>query len=117
MPTTPVHHVRDLRAYVQRLRELGEIQEITTPASLDEEVGAVIRRSYELRAPAPWFRNIEGTDNRFSLLGAPAGVSAQPGRAFARIAVSLGLPPSSDGRTIIEQLAAARDRAPIPHAR
>jgi UbiD family decarboxylase len=106
--------VRDMREYIRLLSQIGEIQPINEPVSLHEEVGAIIRNSYELRAPAPLFRKLKETSNRFSLLGAPAGVSAQRGLELSRIAISLGLPPNSNGRQVVEAIAAAHERGLLP---
>lgn len=106
MPDSPT----SLRDYVEALRALGEVQDIDREVSLDLEIGAVIRRSYELRAPAPLFNSIAGIERGFRVLGAPAGVSRQPGLFLARVAVSLGLPPRASGADIVEALAGARGR-------
>jgi 4-hydroxy-3-polyprenylbenzoate decarboxylase len=81
---------------------------------LNLELGAVARRSYELRAPAPLFDNITGADDGFRVLAAPGGLSAQPGLTYARVAIALGLPPDASGADIVTALADARGREPIP---
>lgn len=103
-------HLNSLRAYVEALDAIGEIQRIDAPVALDLEVGAIIRRSYDLRAPAPLFSNLIGynAESGFRVLGAPAGVSRQCGLYLARVAVSLGLRPTASGRDVVEALAAAR---------
>lgn len=107
--------VTSLRDYVDALDDLHEIQRIDVPVDLDLEVGAIIRRSYELKAPAPLFSTLVGYDAEpgFRVLGAPAGVSRQPGRYLVRLAVSLGLDPGASGRDIVGALAAARGRPGI----
>ena len=87
-----------LREYIDRLQALGEIQEIAAEVDWNLEMGAIIRRSYELRAPAPLFTCIKGIEPGFRVLGAPAGLSQQPGLAFCRIALSLGLPAQATAR-------------------
>src|SRR5436309_6490130 len=98
-------HVKCLREYIEALRALGDVQEIDTEVDWNLEMGAIIRRSYELRAPAPLFNRIAGIERGFRVLGAPAGVSRKHG--LARIALSLGLPAGARGRTIVEALAEA----------
>jgi UbiD family decarboxylase len=105
--------IRDLREYIACLTELGEIQEIHREVDLDLEVGAIIRRSYDLRAPAPLFNSLRQTDAGFRILGAPAGVSDQPGLYLARIALSLGLDPKASGSEIVESMADALGRPGI----
>ena len=102
-----------LRDYIEALRTIGEVQEIDQEVELDLEVGAIIRRCYETGAPAPLFRRIRGVTPGFRILGAPAGISGQPGLSLARVALSLGLDPASTSRDIVERLAGAHERAPI----
>lgn len=97
----------DLRAYTDRLRELGEVQDIAVPVALDLELGAIVRRCYETGAPAPLFRRFTDHPPGFRILGAPAGLSRRPGQRLARVATSLGLPPHSALRDITEALAAS----------
>ena len=109
-----MRRLRDLRAYVEALDELGEVQHIDAEVSLDYELGAIVRRSYDLMAPAPLFTNLTGVEPGFRVLGAPAGVSAQPGLYLSRVALSLGLPPQASGSDIVAALVAARGARPIP---
>jgi UbiD family decarboxylase len=109
-----VRRLRDLREYIDVLDQLGELQRVDAQVSLDYELGAIVRRSYDLKAPAPLFSNITGVEPGYRVLGAPAGVSAQPGRYLARVAVSLGLDPEATGSEIVSALAAKRDSPPIP---
>ena len=109
-----MRRLKDLRAYISALEELGELQRIEPEVSLDYELGAIVRRSYDLMAPAPLFTNISGVEPGFRVLGAPAGVSAQPGLYLSRVALSLGLDPRATGAEIVDALVAARDAQPIP---
>jgi 4-hydroxy-3-polyprenylbenzoate decarboxylase len=109
--------LKSLREYIDALHALGEIQEIDVEVDWNLEMGAIIRRSYELRAPAPLFNRIKGIDPGFRVLGAPAGLSRQQGLALVRIALSLGLPPTATAREIVEALATAHLKAPIPPRR
>src|SRR5438128_8004477 len=94
--------LQSLRDYITRLQAIGEIQEIDAEVDWHLEMGAIIRRSYELRAPAPLFKRIKGIEPGFRVLGAPAGVSNQKGLELARIALSLGLPAGAKAGHIIE---------------
>jgi len=94
---------KDFREYVFRLEEEGELVRIKKEVDWDLEIGAITRRSYDLKAPAPLFENIKGYEKGFSVLGAPAGVSNQPDRYFARLALTLGMAPESTGSEIIEE--------------
>lgn len=107
-------HLRSLRDYITALEEIGEIQHIGTEVDWNLEMGAVIRRSYDLRAPAPLFTNITGyAGSGFRVLGAPGALSG-PAHPLARIALSLGLPATATGRQVIEAVAAARGRPGVP---
>ena len=104
-----------LREYITALREIGEIQEIDAEVDWNVEMGAIIQRSYELGAPAPLFNRIREAEAGFRALGAPAGVSRKNG--LARVALSLGWPASVGGCQLVEGLAEAHDREPIPPRR
>lgn len=106
--------LRDLRAFCEALRDVGDLQEIDVEVDSNLEMGAIIRRSYDLRAPAPLFNRIKGVEPGFRALGAPGGISANPLRRFARIALALGLPAEASGSDIVRRLAAALDRPPLP---
>jgi UbiD family decarboxylase len=53
--------LRDLREYIGALQELGDVCTVEREVDPNLELGAVIRRSYEIGAPAPLFTNIKGT--------------------------------------------------------
>jgi 4-hydroxy-3-polyprenylbenzoate decarboxylase len=109
-----MRHLRSLREFVAELDRIGELQPIDREVDWNLEMGAVARRGYELRAPAPLFNRITGIENGFRVLGAPGGLSAQPGLTYSRIALALGLPSDTAGTEIVTRLAEARRRAPIP---
>jgi 4-hydroxy-3-polyprenylbenzoate decarboxylase len=110
-----MNRIRSLREYVERLQAMGEIQEIDSEVDWNLEMGAIIRRCYELQTPAPLFNRIKGIEPGFRVLGAPAGISKRNG--LGRIALSLGLPADATSRQIIEALANAHARTPIPPRR
>ncbi len=110
-----MNRLKSLRDYVDQLKALGEIQQIDIEVDWNLEMGAIIRRTYELQAPAPLFTRIKGIEPGFRVLGAPAGLSRRLG--LVRIALSLGLPASASAQTIIEALTAAHARPPVPPTR
>ncbi len=69
-------HLRSLREFLDKLEKIGELQSIDKEVDWKLEIGAVARRSYELRAPAPLFNTITGIDEGFRVLAAPGGLSA-----------------------------------------
>ncbi len=93
---------RDLREYITRLDTEGEIQPIEAEVDWNLEVGAIIRRSYDLRAPAPFFQNIKGYPGGYRILGAPIGLSRSGTGEYKRIALSLGMDPADSVETIIK---------------
>ena len=103
---------KDLREYIARLDIDGEIQQIETEVDWNLEVGAIIRRSYDLKAPAPFFQKVKGYPGEYRILGAPVGLSRSPGAAHKRLALSLGMDPSASVETIIEEYI-RRKKSPI----
>jgi 4-hydroxy-3-polyprenylbenzoate decarboxylase len=107
-------HLKSLREFVDELDAVGELQQIDTETDWNLEIGAIIRRSYDLRAPAPLFTNItDYQDTGFRVLGAPGSLSG-PQHRFARLALAVGLPADATGQQIVRALAAARSRPGIP---
>ena len=49
--------LKDLREYLSVLDSMGELQEIDVEVDWNLEIGAIIRRAYDLRSPAPLFNN------------------------------------------------------------
>jgi UbiD family decarboxylase len=115
MTMSPVQ--RSLRDYVSALESLGDIQVIKSAVDVELELGAVIRRSYELRAPAPLFTNVRGAAPGSRVLGAPGALSSVDGMPLARVALSLGLPAESGAARLVEALAAIPESEPLPPRR
>jgi UbiD family decarboxylase len=105
--------LRSLRAYIDALAALGDLREIRAEVDTDLEIGAVIRRSNETHGPAPLFTTIRGHAGT-RILGAPGTLSSLPGARWARAALSLGLDPTTPALGIVEELAAAWSREPVP---
>jgi len=57
-----MRYIRDLREYLRVLKSMGELQEIDEEVDWNLEIGAIIRRAYDLRAPAPLFNKIKGIE-------------------------------------------------------
>ncbi len=100
-----MRYIKDLREYLKALDELGELQEIDEEVDWNLEIGAVIRRAYDLRAPAPLFNKIKDIEKGFRVLGGSGGVSRQEGLKFCRIATSLGFDPCAGAKEIVNTLA------------
>jgi UbiD family decarboxylase len=112
-----MRRLKSLREFIDALREIGEVQEICQVVDWNLEIGAIIRRSYDLRAPAPLFRSIREIEEGFSVLGAPGGLSANRPIELCRIALALGLSPDTKGPEIVETIARALKRPGIPPLR
>jgi len=93
---------------------MGELQEIEVEVDWNLEIGAIIRRAYDLRAPAPLFNKIKDTEEGFRVLGGSAGLSAQKGLKLARIATSLGFSPETGAREIVNTITDAIEKEGIP---
>ncbi len=106
-------HLNDLREYINALKAIHEIQDIDQEVDWHLEIGGIIRRSYDLKAPAPLFNNIKGIEKGFRVLGAPAGASRQTHLFLARVAISLGLPANATVNDILEVLISAQTIKPI----
>lgn len=108
-------HLRSLREYIGELDALGDVQRIEAEVDWNLEMGAIIRRCYDITAPAPLFNRIKGCGNGFRVLGAPAALSSRKDMPLARLALGLGLAPQASGQQIVEAIVAAHGRAPLPH--
>lgn len=107
-------HLKSLRDFLVQLKRYGHVQPVKIEVDWNLEIGAITRRSYELRAPAPLFQKIRGNDEGFRVLGAPGGLGSDPKTRFARIALALGLPADTSGRRIVETLALSATRPGVP---
>jgi UbiD family decarboxylase len=107
-------HIKDLREYLCSLAGIGELQEIEEEVDWNLELSAVIRRCYDLKAPAPLFNKIKGIENGFRVLGGSAGLSRNESLRLCRIAISLGLSPHAGAREIINTLASSISKKGIP---
>jgi UbiD family decarboxylase len=70
-----MRYIKDLREYLKTLDELGELQEINEVVDWNLEIGAIIRRAYDLRAPAPLFNKIKDIEQGFRVLIRPHGLT------------------------------------------
>jgi 4-hydroxy-3-polyprenylbenzoate decarboxylase len=96
----------DIREYINRLEREGEIIRINKEVDWNLEMGAIIRRSHELGAPAPLAENIKDYPG-WKLVGGIMGGSVVNGRSipYRRINIALGIDPdSSPGDTIEEYI-------------
>ena len=91
----------DLRQYIQALEKLGDAQPIEQEVDWNLEVGAIIRRCYDLRAPAPFFQKIKDYPRGYRVFGAPASFSSLRS-PWARVAVAFGMSPDATFQDIVD---------------
>ncbi len=60
-----------LREYIDRLKEIGEIQEIDQEVDWNLEIGAIMRYANDLKNPAPLFNKVKGYPSGFRVFGSP----------------------------------------------
>lgn len=92
----------DLREYLAVLERHEQLRRVKATVDWNLEVGAIIRRSYDLKAPAPLFENISGYTDHYRILGAPMGLSSLINAPYARLALALELPPDTHITQILE---------------
>jgi len=101
-----------LREYIEILKQHKEVLDVDVETDWNLEIGAVIRRSYDLRAPSPLFNKIKDRIGR--VLGAPASLSNQKDHPYIKLALALGLPPATSIGAIIERIATSLEKPPVP---
>ncbi|MGO9385213.1 MAG: UbiD family decarboxylase [Mycobacterium sp.] len=106
--------ITDLREYLRVLESLGDVEHIDRPVSAVLEAAAITRRSTEQGWPAPLFDTVEGVEPGFRLLGAPGALSSDRRYPLARVALSFGLSHDVTAQELVEHLAAAHGKTPIP---
>jgi phenylphosphate carboxylase alpha subunit len=85
----------DLREYIAILEKHGEVQRIEQEVDWHLEAGAILRRTYELGLPAPFFQKIKGYPKGYRMFG---GTLA----SYRRLAIALGLHPDTGYDELIE---------------
>ncbi|MGP3776936.1 UbiD family decarboxylase [Streptomyces sp. SDT5-1] len=104
----------NFRDFVTELIEAGDAVDIREPVSPTLEVGAVTRRVYETRAPAPLFGNLTEGAPGHRILGAPAGLTGRADGAYGRLAAHFGLGRGTTPRELLEKLISAMHAEPLP---
>ena len=97
---------RDLREFLRRLEEVGELKSITAEVDADEEMGAIVYMAHrEIGAPALLFERVKGysTGVLWNMLGS----------STKRIALAMGLPTGVTVNGLV-QAARIRLKRPIP---
>lgn len=106
-------HCDSLREYVQSLEEQGLLLAIDAEVDCHLELGAIMKKSNDMKGPALLFNKLKGFPKGFRVLGSPVSAFHKPGLTYARIAVSMGLPADADVSEIIEKLSRIADLEPV----
>ena len=92
----------DLREYINRLEEEGELKRIKAEVDWNLEVGAIMRRANDLRQPALLFEKIRGYPPDYRIFANVVG-AAKP-NIYGRVSLALGLPEKTPPLEIIEEM-------------
>lgn len=60
---------KDMREFMSILAKHGELQEIKQETDWDLEAGAILRRTYEQKFPAPFFQKVKEYPEGYRLFG------------------------------------------------
>lgn len=104
----------DFRAFIAELRRRNDLVDVNVEVDADLEIGAITRRVYEERRPAPLFNRIKSGMAGARILGAPAGLGSTRDREFGRLALHFGLPQTAGPRDIVEKIRATMKQPPLP---
>jgi 4-hydroxy-3-polyprenylbenzoate decarboxylase len=86
----------DLREFIDRLHETGDLVCVEEEVDWNVEAGAIMRRANEIGAPAQLFEKLKGYPRGYRLLGGCLS-------SFGRLAVAMGLPSDSEYRVLVDE--------------
>jgi len=87
---------RDLREFISKLDETGDLVTVKEEVDWDLEVAAISRRVYEMSGPALLFENIRDYPTGYRLFGGSLGT-------FRRVAIAFGLDPDTPVRELYRE--------------
>ncbi|KPM37540.1 Ferulic acid decarboxylase 1 [Neonectria ditissima] len=104
------------RAFVQALRDDGDLVEINEECDPHLEVGAIIRKVVEANERAPLFNNLKGQNENglWRILGAPNSLRSDAEQKYGRLARHLGLEPTATIKEILDKMISAKTAIPVP---
>lgn len=88
-------YYKDNREYIEALRKTGDLVDVYQEVHWDLELGAIVRRICEKKAPAAFFHKVTDYPN-FKAFGAPIAT-------YRRLAITLGLDPETPIPVIAEE--------------
>jgi 4-hydroxy-3-polyprenylbenzoate decarboxylase len=86
----------DIREFIERLRETGDLLEINREVDWNLEAGAIMRRCNETNERAQLFNNIKGYPEGYRLFGSPLA-------NLRRVAIALEMSPESSYTEILDE--------------
>ncbi len=86
----------DLREFIKKLEETGDLVRIKEEVDWNLEVGAIMRRCNEIGERAQLFEKIKGYPEGFRILGGPLAT-------FRRLAIAMELDPDSSYTEILDE--------------
>jgi 4-hydroxy-3-polyprenylbenzoate decarboxylase len=87
----------DLREYIDRLEQEGEVQRIEEEVDWDLEAGAMLHYSYEQQGmPAPFFQKIKDYPEGYRLFGGTLG-------SYKRSAIAMDIDPDASPHQLVEE--------------
>ena len=91
--------IKDMRGFIDKLEEEGELKRVTTEVDWDLEIGAITRKVYSSIGPALLFENIKGHKDTISTSLFTGGLATKD-----RIAMMMGLPREIRHRDLSEEI-------------
>lgn len=87
---------KDVREFIAALEKNGEAIKIEKEVTWNLEAGAILRKTYEDRLPAPFFQKISGYPKGYRMFGGSLSNTD-------RIALSFGMPKGTHPRALINE--------------
>lgn len=87
---------QDLREFIKRLDEMGELARIEEEVDWNLEAGAIMRRANEIEAPCQLFENIKDYPKGYRLMGGLLST-------FRRLAIAMEIDPDSNHQEILDE--------------
>ncbi|RFU33729.1 hypothetical protein B7463_g2644, partial [Scytalidium lignicola] len=103
------------RAFLDYLRQNGELLDVHKEVDANLEAAAIVRKSTETRSEAPLFHNVAGAKNGlWRIAGAVGALGKTEETKYGRIAGHLGLPITSSIKDVVNKMLASKTALPIP---
>ncbi len=94
---------KDVREFIARLEQEGEVQRIEEEVDWNLEAGAMLRRSHEADLPAPFFQKVKGYPDGYRLCG---GIMA----SHRRVAIAMDMEPDTPYKELMEEYLRRKQR-------